>query len=78
MPTSGPSAPPPTWPSSPPSPCAGSAFYRLESAQGRDLAVLAAAIHKRAMGRLRVLDCMAGSGVRGLRYMAQAGADRVW
>ena len=47
---------------------AGDAFYRVESAQGRDLAVLAAAVYKRATGRLRVLDAMSGSGVRGARY----------
>ncbi|KAG1672108.1 hypothetical protein FOA52_001695 [Chlamydomonas sp. UWO 241] len=57
----------------------GSAFYRAESAQGRDLVVLAAALQARANGgRLRVLDAMAGSGVRGARYVAQAGAQLVW
>lgn len=42
----------------------GAAFYRGESAQARDLAVLAAAVYKRRRGQLRVLDAMAGSGVR--------------
>lgn len=46
--------------------------------QARDLAVLAAAAYKRKTGQLRVLDIMAGSGVRGVRYMKQAGADEVW
>ena len=49
----------------------GPAFYRPESAQGRDLAVLAAAVHRRRTGRLRVLDVMSGSGVRGARYLQQ-------
>eukprot|EP00879_Flechtneria_rotunda_P018630 GHRR01019551.1.p1 GENE.GHRR01019551.1~~GHRR01019551.1.p1 ORF type:complete len:434 (+),score=148.18 GHRR01019551.1:652-1953(+) len=56
----------------------GVAFYRAESAQGRDLAVLAAAVYKRQTGRLRVLDVMAGSGMRGARYLTQADADIVW
>lgn len=44
----------------------GSAFYRPESAQGRDLAVLAAALHRRRTGGpLRVLDVMSASGGRG-------------
>jgi hypothetical protein len=49
----------------------GTAFYRAESAQGRDLAVLAAAVYKRQHGRLRVLDVMSGSGMRGARYLTQ-------
>lgn len=49
----------------------GSAFYRAESAQGRDLAVLAAAVYKQQTGQLRVLDVMAGSGMRGARYLSQ-------
>jgi len=44
----------------------GQAFYRPESAQGRDLAVLAAALHRRRTGgALRVLDVMSASGGRG-------------
>lgn len=50
---------------------AGDAFYRAESAQGRDLAVLAAAVYKQQHGQLRVLDVMAGSGMRGARYIQQ-------
>jgi tRNA G26 N,N-dimethylase Trm1 len=46
--------------------------------QARDLAVLAAAAYRRAHGSLRVLDVMAGSGVRAARYISQAGADFVW
>eukprot|EP00798_Chlamydomonas_sp_ICE-L_P014039 gene14039-19976_t len=56
----------------------GNAFYRSESAQGRDLAMLAAAVYKKSTGRLRVLDAMSGCGVRGARYFEQAGADEVW
>ncbi|PNH04692.1 hypothetical protein TSOC_009125 [Tetrabaena socialis] len=63
----------------------GGAFYRAESSAGRDLAVLAAALQRRRTGRLRVLDAMAGSGMRGARYLAQArtvcgiaDADEVW
>jgi hypothetical protein len=54
---------------------AGSAFYRAESAQGRDLAVLAAAVYRKEHGRLRVLDVMAGSGMRGARYIQQVRTD---
>ncbi|GIL72542.1 hypothetical protein Vretifemale_2895 [Volvox reticuliferus] len=56
----------------------GEAFYRAESCAGRDLAVLVAALHRRRTGRLRVLDVMGGSGMRGARYFAQADADEVW
>ena len=50
----------------------GAAFYRPESAQGRDLAVLSAAVQRRRTGgQLRVLDVMSASGVRGARYMQQ-------
>jgi hypothetical protein len=41
--------------------------------------VLAAAVHKRRTGRLTVLDVMAGSGMRGARYLLQVAAGmRVW
>lgn len=56
----------------------GGTFFRSESATGRDLAVLSAAIHRRSTGRLRVLDAMCGCGVRSLRYLRQADADFVW
>jgi len=64
----------PPIPQPPVCPChcpAGNAFYRAESAQGRDLAVLAAAVYRRTTGQLRVLDVMAGSGMRGARYLQQ-------
>ncbi|KAG2499128.1 hypothetical protein HYH03_002711 [Edaphochlamys debaryana] len=57
---------------------AGPAFYRPESCAGRDLAVLAAALQRKRTGRLRVLDVMAASGMRGARYLLQADADEVW
>ncbi|KAL6762976.1 S-adenosyl-L-methionine-dependent methyltransferase [Haematococcus lacustris] len=55
-------------------------FYRAESAQARDLAVLAVSVFKsRSPDQpFRVLDVMAGSGVRGARYLQQAGVDAVW
>ncbi|WOK95863.1 hypothetical protein Cni_G04570 [Canna indica] len=62
----------------------GGSFFRRESAVGRDLGVLSAAIHFRSLSPgddgsgIRVLDAMCGCGVRSLRYLAQAGADFVW
>jgi hypothetical protein len=52
-------------------PRAGQAFYRAESAQARDLAVLVAAVYKKTVGHLRVLDAMCGCGGRTTRYLAQ-------
>ena len=48
-------------------------FYRAESAQARDLAVLLA----RSLNTPRVLDAMAGSGVRSARYLKQGRASHV-
>ena len=48
-------------------------FYRAESAQARDLAVLLA----RLIDKPRVLDAMAGSGVRSARYLKQGKASHV-
>nr|GEY26152.1 2,1-fructan:2,1-fructan 1-fructosyltransferase precursor [Tanacetum cinerariifolium] len=48
-----------------------------ESATGRDLAVLAATLHKQSTGALRVLDAMCGCGIRSLRYLGEAKADFV-
>ncbi|XP_047096283.1 tRNA (guanine(26)-N(2))-dimethyltransferase-like [Lolium rigidum] len=60
----------------------GSAFYRSDSAPGRDLAVLAATLHRQRRlhpsSPFLCLDVMCGSGIRALRYLAQAGADFVW
>lgn len=54
------------------------AFYRPQSQIARDLGVLAACVYRGGTGRLRVLDAMAGSGVRSLRYYLEGGADWVW
>jgi len=56
----------------------GAAFYRPQSRLGRDLALLAAAVYRQHQGQLRVLDAMAGCGVRSLRYLLEAAADFVW
>ena len=53
----------------------GTAFYRATSQTARDLGVLAAATYKADTGQLRVLDVMAGCGVRALRYVAESGAS---
>ncbi|MBE9179901.1 tRNA (guanine-N1)-methyltransferase [Oculatella sp. LEGE 06141] len=56
----------------------GNAFFRTTSQVARDLGVLAAATHQAKTNRLRVLDVMAGCGVRSLRYWLEAQADWVW
>ncbi len=56
----------------------GPAFFRPQARPARDLAVLAAAIHRREIGYLRVLDALSGSGIRALRYALEANADWVW
>jgi len=56
----------------------GDAFFRPESRPARDLGVLAAALYRQQTGRLRVLETMAGSGIRSLRYSLEAEADFVW
>ncbi|PON86549.1 tRNA methyltransferase, Trm [Trema orientale] len=56
----------------------GESFFRHESATGRDLGVLAAALYRRCKGKLRVLDGLCGCGVRSLRYLVEAEADFVW
>ncbi|GAV62492.1 TRM domain-containing protein [Cephalotus follicularis] len=55
----------------------GGTFFRHESATGRDLGVLAAALYKQKKGQLRVIDAMCGCGVRSLRYLVEANADFV-
>jgi len=52
----------------------GTAFYRRSSRLSRDLAVLAGLIERSRLGSLRILDAMAGCGVRALRYWQEAGA----
>lgn len=56
----------------------GNAFFRPESRLARDLGLLAAAVYRAETGRLRVLETMAGCGIRALRYSLEAGADFVW
>ncbi|WP_343327980.1 tRNA (guanine-N1)-methyltransferase [Leptolyngbya sp. CCY15150] len=56
----------------------GNAFFRPQTRVVRDLGVLMAALHRQQTGRLRVLDAMAGCGVRSLRYWQESGADWLW
>ena len=55
----------------------GSGFFRPESRPSRDLGVLLAR-QLAGSGALRVLDAMAGCGIRALRYGLEAGAAAVW
>ena len=64
---------------------AGRGFFRPESRPSRDLGVLLAQhlVAQRRSDRpqapgLRVLDLMAGCGIRSLRYGIEAGATEVW
>ena len=56
----------------------GNAFYRPQTKIVRDLGILAATIYRQDTGRLRVLDAMAGCGVRSLRYWLESQADWLW
>lgn len=56
----------------------GNAFYRPTTKRVRDLGILAAATYQQETGKLRVLDAMAGCGIRALRYALEAGAEWVW
>ncbi|NEO87586.1 MAG: tRNA (guanine-N1)-methyltransferase [Spirulina sp. SIO3F2] len=56
----------------------GVAFFRSATQVVRDLGVLAAAIYRQTQGKLRVLDGMAGCGVRSLRYALESDANWVW
>jgi tRNA (guanine26-N2/guanine27-N2)-dimethyltransferase len=55
----------------------GQGFFREDSRPSRDLGVLLAR-QLAARGPLRVLDGMAGCGIRALRYGLEAGAQAVW
>ena len=55
----------------------GSGFFRADSRPARDLGVLLAR-QQAAQEPLRVLDLMAGCGIRALRYGLEAGARAVW
>jgi tRNA (guanine26-N2/guanine27-N2)-dimethyltransferase len=56
----------------------GKAFYNPQSKYVRDLGVLAAAIYRQDCGSLKVLDALAGCGVRSLRYLQESNADYLW
>ena len=56
----------------------GGAFYNPQSKFVRDLGVLAATVYRQDNGSLRVLDTLAGCGVRSLRYLEESKADYVW
>ena len=58
--------------------CIGKAFYNPESKYVRDLGVLAAAVYQQDRGSLKVLDALAGCGVRSLRYHLESNADYLW
>ncbi|MEN9768020.1 MAG: hypothetical protein RLZZ32_1980 [Cyanobacteriota bacterium] len=55
----------------------GAGFFRPESRPSRDLGVLLVR-HLAADQPLRVLDLMAGCGIRALRYGLEGGAAEVW
>ncbi|MGV2826764.1 tRNA (guanine-N1)-methyltransferase [Myxosarcina sp. GI1(2024)] len=56
----------------------GKAFYNRQTKIVRDLGVLAATAYRQDMGSLRVLDALAGCGVRSLRYFLESHADYLW
>ena len=56
----------------------GKAFYNPKSKLVRDLGVLAATVYKQERGSLRVLDALAGCGVRSLRYWQESNTDYLW
>ncbi|MCP9810017.1 N2,N2-dimethylguanosine tRNA methyltransferase [Cyanobium sp. HWJ4-Hawea] len=55
----------------------GAGFFRPQSRPSRDLGVLLARTLA-AQGPVRVLDLMAGCGIRALRYGVEGGAGEVW
>ncbi|MEY2832534.1 MAG: hypothetical protein RLZZ574_1792, partial [Cyanobacteriota bacterium] len=54
------------------------AFYNPRNKFVRDLGVLAAAVYKQDYGSIKVLDTLAGCGVRSLRYYLESNADYLW
>ena len=56
----------------------GKAFYNPQSKLVRDLGVLAATVYRQNHGSLKVLDALAGCGVRSLRYWLESNADYLW
>jgi tRNA (guanine26-N2/guanine27-N2)-dimethyltransferase len=56
----------------------GTAFFRADRRIARDLGILAARQYRRRNGQLRVVEPMAASGVRSLRYALEADATCIW
>lgn len=56
----------------------GNAFFNPKSKLVRDLGVLAALVYQQEQGSLRILEAMAGSGIRALRYYLESRADYIW
>lgn len=56
----------------------GDAFYRPQTKLVRDLGVLALRVERHTKSSLRVMDALAGCGVRSLRYLQEGGADFAW
>ena len=56
----------------------GNAFYNPQSKYVRDLGVLAGAIYQQDLGNLRVLDALAGCGIRSIRYYLESKANYLW
>jgi tRNA (guanine26-N2/guanine27-N2)-dimethyltransferase len=54
------------------------AFFRPDRRTARDLGILAARRYRRRYGQLRVVEPMAASGVRSLRYALEAEATSIW
>ena len=57
--------------------CTGSGFFRPDSRPSRDFGVLLVRVLA-AAGPVRVLDGLAGCGIRALRYAREGGAAAVW
>ena len=56
----------------------GDAFYNPRSKYVRDLGILAATVYRQEHESLRVLDALAGCGVRSLRYYQESNADYLY
>ena len=56
----------------------GNAFFNPKSKIVRDLGVLAAFVYQQERGSLKILEAMAGSGIRSLRYYLESNADHIW
>ena len=56
----------------------GDAFYNPQSKLVRDLGILAATVYRQEHGILKVLDALAGCGVRSLRYYLESNADYLY